>query len=330
MSDKLLPVNENGVAITMACSNSYKAIMGVLLESIVENASKQVNYDVVILEYDIPDNEKTKIRMHYERDNVSVRFVSVKEELNKYELYVRDYLSIMTYARLLIPQIFENFKRVLYLDCDMVCVTDVAELFYTDMQGKSLLAVTDAILNMEAWTNPNSEDTRRYLEDVIGTTKEGSYVNGGAVVFDITAMKQEVPDLFEVAESRNWRWADQDVLNHVYANQILHGEIAWNTIVVANYRQRRHYLERSDLFTFYEKALNEPKIIHYAGEMLPCYRKNVPLEAFFWKYAKNSLYSDEVESGNRKKTSIKRELLDALACVLPYDGKVRGMLKKFF
>lgn len=312
----------------MACSNSYKAIMGVLLESIVENASEQENYDIVILEYDIPDNEKIKIRMHYERDNVSVRFFCVKEVLNRFELYVRDYLSIMTYARLLIPQIFEKFERVLYLDCDMVCVTDVAELFYTDMQGMSLLAMTDAILNMEAWTNPNSEDTKRYLKDVIGVTEEGDYVNGGAMVFDITAMNQEEKDLFEVAESRKWQWADQDVLNHVYANQILHGEIAWNTIVVANYRQRRRYLERSSLFTFYEKALNEPRIIHYAGEMLPCYRKSVPLEKFFWKYAKNSLYSNELKNRKRKKTSIKREILDALAWVLPYDGKVRGMLKR--
>lgn len=322
-----MPVNENGVAITMACSNSYKAIMGVLLESIVENASKQVNYDVVILEYDIPDNEKTKIRMHYERDNVSVRFVSVKEELNKYELYVRDYLSIMTYARLLIPQIFEKFERVLYLDCDMVCVTDVAEFFYTDMQGMSLHAVTDAILNMEAWTNPNSEDTRRYLEDVIGVTEEGRYVNGGAIVFDVTAMKQGGDDLLRVAESRKWKWADQDVLNHVYVNQILYDEIAWNTIVVANYKQRRRYLGRSSLSAFYEKALNEPKIIHYAGEMLPYYRRRVPLEEFFWKYAKNSLYSNELKNRKRKKTSIKREILDALAWALPYDGKVRGILK---
>lgn len=330
MSDKLLPIKENGVVITMACSNSYKAIMGVLLESIVENASRQKHYDIVILEYGIPDKEKINIRKHYERDNVSVRFFSVEEKLNKFELYVRDYLSVMTYARLLIPQIFANFKRVLYLDCDMVCTTDVAELFYRDMQGMSLLAVTDAILNMEAWTNPNSEDTRRYLEDIIGITEEGAYVNGGAIVFDITAMNQEENDLLEVAESCKWRWADQDVLNHVYANRILHGEIAWNTIVVANYRQRRRYLERSNLCTFYEKALNEPKIVHYAGEMLPCYRKRVPLEAFFWKYAKNSLYFDELEKRKRKKTSIKREMLDAVACVLPYDGKVRGMIKKFF
>lgn len=312
----------------MACSDSYKAIMGVLLESIVENASPKENYDIVILEYDIPAEEKSNIQTHYQRDNVSVRFFNVKESLDQFQLYVRDYLSIMTYARLLIPKIFAEFERVLYLDCDMVCTTDVAELYHADMQGMSICAAPDAILNMEAWNNPNSGDTKHYLENVVGICEEGQYVNGGAMVFDIAAVNRDEKNLFAMAEARQWKWADQDVLNHVYANQILRVEMAWNTIVIANFKQRERYLGRSKLFAAYAKALEKPRIIHYAGEMLPCYRNNVPLEQFFWRYAKTSLYADVIEKKQRKRTSIKREMLDALACVIPYDGKVRRILKR--
>ena len=323
----LLPVKENGVVITMACSNSYKTIMGVLLQSIVENASQHEYYDIVILEYDMPVLERSRIKSYYQADNVSIRFLNVKQALDQFDLYVRDYFSIMTYARLLIPQIFAAFQRVLYLDCDMVCVTDVAKLYRGDMQGMSLLAVPDAILNMEAWTNPNSMDTRQYLENVVGVKAEGEYVNGGAIVFDIVAIRREMEDLFTVAECRKWSWVDQDVLNHVYSKRIAHAKIAWNTIVIANFKQRRRYMKRSGLFIEYEKALAEPCIVHYAGEMLPCYRKNVPLEEFFWKYAKGSVYAEELKKKRVKKTSIRRELLDVLAWIFPYDGKARGILK---
>ncbi len=330
MKDKLFPIKDDGVAITMACSDSYKAIMGVLLESIVENANQREDYDIVILEYDIPAEEKEKIRKYYQRDNIFVRFFNVKEALDQFQLYVRDYLSIMTYARLLIPQIFADFHRVLYLDCDIVCAADVGELYHRDMQGMCLYAIPDVILNMEAWNNPNSEDTKRYLEDIVGARKEGQYFNGGVIVFDIDAIKQENNSLFEIAEERQWKWADQDVLNYVYCNRVMYGKIQWNAIVIANFKQRRRYLKRSGLYESYVEALENPRIIHYAGEMLPCYRRKVPLEQFFWKYAKSSLYFDAIIKRKKKKTSMKREILDALAFIVPYDGKVRGMIKRLY
>lgn len=323
----LFPISDKSITITMACSDSYKAIMGVLLESIIENASQKEKYDIIILEYDIPMEEKEKIRYHYQRENISIRFFNVKKSLDEVELFVRDYLSVMTYARLLIPQIFVNFHRILYLDCDTVCLADISELYYKDMQGMCLYAIPDAILNMEAWNNPNSEDTKNYLEKVVGINYEGQYFNGGVAVFDIDSIKQDGDRLLEIAGQQQWKWADQDVLNYVYNSKVKYGEIQWNMIVVANLKQRRRYFERSELFKAYVQASENPKIVHYAGEMIPCYRNKVPLEHFFWKYAEHSLYYKEIKKKKRKKTSIKREILDALACIIPYDGKVRMVLK---
>lgn len=122
----MYPIRQHEVAITMACSDSYKNIMGVLLQSIITNADAQENYDIVILEYGISKSDQSRISRFYQRENISVRFYSVREQIEGKDLYVHGYLSVMTYARLLIPQIFENFERVVYLDCDMVCNSDIA------------------------------------------------------------------------------------------------------------------------------------------------------------------------------------------------------------
>lgn len=53
-----------------------------------------------------------------------------------------DYLSKMTYARILIPQLIPE-DRVLYLDADVIVDRNLDDLFNTDMQGHPVAAVKD-------------------------------------------------------------------------------------------------------------------------------------------------------------------------------------------
>ena len=324
----MYPIRQHEVAITMACSDSYKNIMGVLLQSIITNADAQENYDIVILEYGISKSDQSRISRFYQRENISVRFYSVREQIEGKDLYVHGYLSVMTYARLLIPQIFENFERVVYLDCDMVCNSDIAQLFHADMQDKPLGAVADTVLNMEAWHNPNSEETKQYLKETVGITTEGRYFNGGVILFDIDRLREDGEKLLACARERQWRWADQDVLNHIYKERVFYFDLQWNVIVISNIKQRKRYLSDSKLYPDYERALEEPCIIHYAGEMLPCYRRNVPLGYKFLKYAEGSLYAEQFQRKKFKRSVGKRVLLDQIARVIPYDSKLRKQIKK--
>lgn len=93
MEEKLYPIRQHEVAITMACSDSYKNIMGVLLQSIITNADEQENYDIVILEYGISKSDQSRISRFYQRENISVRFYSVREQIEGKDLYVHGYLS---------------------------------------------------------------------------------------------------------------------------------------------------------------------------------------------------------------------------------------------
>ena len=77
----MYPIRQHEVAITMACSDSYKNIMGVLLQSIITNADAQENYDIVILEYGISKSDQSRISRFYQRENISVRFYSVREQI---------------------------------------------------------------------------------------------------------------------------------------------------------------------------------------------------------------------------------------------------------
>lgn len=73
------------------------------------------------------------------------------------------------------------------------------QLFHADMQDKPLGAVADTVLNMEAWHNPNSEETKQYLKETVGITTEGRYFNGGVILFDIDRLREDGEKLLACA-----------------------------------------------------------------------------------------------------------------------------------
>lgn len=326
MKRELHPLGNEYVSVTMACSDSYKSVLGVLLESIVENSAIERMYDIVVLEYDMSQNTMMEIKKYYERANISIRFFDISGMLEQYELFCSGRLSVITYARLLIPDIFSDFARVIYVDCDTICLSDIAQLYDVDMQEKEIYAMSDIVMNMEAWHNPNSIQTQKYMNNVLKIHDEGTYFNGGVIVFDISNLKYSTDELLTVAEEQNWIWADQDVLNYLYNGEICYGEISWNYIVVMNYKQRRKYLQKSPFFCHYEEAGRHPNIIHFADGLLPCDRKRVPFEMQFWEYAKKSLYYDKLKGNSC--TKFAHEVLDIFSSMIPYDGKLRSVLKR--
>ena len=44
------------------------------------------------------------------------------------------------------------------------------------------------------------------------------------------------------------------------------------------------------IYDNYKKALENPKIIHYAGRFIPCFTPLVDLAQYFWKYARMTPY----------------------------------------
>lgn len=49
--------------------------------------------------------------------------------------------SEFTYTRFLVPYLCNYRERALYLDCDMLCLADIADLYFADLKGLSLRVV---------------------------------------------------------------------------------------------------------------------------------------------------------------------------------------------
>lgn len=101
----------------------------------------------MILSFYIRGFQKTSgrdIRLVEENPVCSIRFVNVAEADRELQSDVGCYYAVETnYRLLLFSKLFQNYRRMLYLDCDIIVTGDVGELFDVDLEGKSAAGVED-------------------------------------------------------------------------------------------------------------------------------------------------------------------------------------------
>ena len=89
-TDKMLHpfFEDNSIAIAMSCSNEYVPYLSTCLQSIVDNASENKNYDIFVFESTITSDNKDILLEQIERDNIKLRFVDPSVVFEKINLHI--------------------------------------------------------------------------------------------------------------------------------------------------------------------------------------------------------------------------------------------------
>lgn len=296
------PGKDKCVSIMLACNDIYMPYTDVLLQSICENTSDDHFYDIVILHRDITEyNQEIAKNIFAKKSNISLRFADVTRNFEKYSnVHVDRHLTLETYYRFLALDVFEGYDRVLYIDCDTVVNTDLAELFFTDMDNEYIAAVRD--YDMIAQCVYSKEWYTEHVLKYINIDDFFNYFQAGVILFNIKALKKEftTEKLFNVALSRNWHFHDQDVLNCLFNGNIKYLEDRWNVFSLLgeneNYGRRAlltKYLAAEFAFS-YKRSRKNPAIIHYAGIPKVWNDTSVDLGYFFWHYARKSPFYEKL------------------------------------
>ena len=117
------------IPIFTASDDNYMPFVAVTLESMIANASKDYNYTFKILHSGVSQENVDKI-MKYNKDNFSIEFVDVRELLKDVmeRLHTCIYYTQTTYYRLFISNLYPQYDKVLYIDCDVVVRGDISKL----------------------------------------------------------------------------------------------------------------------------------------------------------------------------------------------------------
>ena len=268
--------NTNIIPIFFAVDDGYIPFLAVTLKSMLSNASNNYNYDIKVLYTSISDENKTKI-LKLEADNAKIEFVDLNyyiEELQS-KLYTRDYYTKTTYYRLLIPNLYPQYDKVVYLDSDLTILGDVSELYNIDIESNLVGAVPDGSVR-------KIKEFSEYVERVVGMNDYKNYFNAGVLVMNLKEMRNfEFQSKFlYLLENMKFSVAqDQDYLNRICKGRTKILDSGWDVMPLPT----ENPLHEKDI-----------KIIHYNLIYKPWHFDNVLYQEYFWKYAKQTEFHDEI------------------------------------
>lgn len=280
------------VSICFASDDNYAPYLKVAIYSLLCNRNRERSYDIIILHKRISKEHQGEILELVDgKSGVSIRFVNVAEADRELQSDVGCYYAVETnYRLLLFSKLFQNYRRMLYLDCDIIVTGDVGELFDVDLEGKSAAGVEDVGFRWLAYTkraiflDNKPYNVLNYCTDVLGMKDPGSYVNAGVLLFDLEKCRQKVSfrDVVETLHSRNFFYNDQDVLNILLEGNIKQVDCKWNYM-----NNIAFYLEcdRKEFRELYLDLRREDfRIIHYISAKKP-WNGEVPMGEVWQKYA---------------------------------------------
>ena len=282
---------EKNVAVFCSTSVAYALYCGVMLHSLLEHASPEWNYDLVVLESELPEECKAKIaRLAEGRSNVSLRFFNMDPVVGDAELPVyEDYgIPVNAWYRIWAPEVFQRYERVVYLDLDILVQRDVAELALLDIGDAWLAACPDYGVRAAA----SDPKLVAYFRDEVGVQEVSRYVNDGVMLLNIRAMIRHrvgVDRLLAAAQKR-FRWLDQDVFNHVCQGHIHYLDARWNALAS---RFFEHQLSAEDLAELLH-AREHAAILHYVAGTKPWAAPEIDYASLWWAAARRSPYYEEI------------------------------------
>lgn len=150
------------------------------------------------------------------------------------------HVSKACFFRFLIPKLFPDLERALYVDFDTLCLGDISELYNADFDNNYLIACRGHL----------------YSDKQAKQLNLPYYINSGVLLFNIPLMNRE--NYFEQL-LENWRGslgkqepfsADETIINWVFHKKIKLASEKFNYI---NNR------------TYGERAVLNPKIMHFCG-----------------------------------------------------------------
>lgn len=314
----------NRMDIVFCIDDNYIMPCGVTIISLLENhKDNMVTFHTVGLE--LKEESKKKLSSVCSRyRNASILFYDVsKESLDSYELSLQNsrHLSLATYARLFIENMLpHDVDKVLYLDCDLIVVNNLSELWNTDIDGYAIAGVPDFYICS------SRPDTFQRLD----YSSVKGYVNAGVLLINLKYWREKkLINVFLsfIKEKYDYlAFHDQDVINGTLYDSKLFLPIRFNIL-------NSYYMSVNNDINGHEdevyEALADPAIIHYTSPEKPWLRLSMhPLNREFIKYKKLSPWKDEALawpniSLSRKFRYYKRKVLYALGLKKPKYMDVR-------
>lgn len=286
---EILPVySHDAISVVITPHKEFTAPLAVLIQSIIENGDVNKHYDIIILHKEIEETNQKKIEsMAQKLEFLTIRFFNIQNYTKRYRFFtknkkVRPFMHT-TYYRLLIPELLIRYEKVIYIDADIILMRDIAGLWEIDITDFDIGAVKDICSVGEVYNNLC--DTKDYRKKEVLMKEPENYFNAGVLLLNLQNIRNKYSgeEIFKIAEMKNWRSKDQDILNYMFSKSVRLLDLEWNLITAVS-EDSLKYMPEKDVQRW-NNAKENPNLIHFASKYKPWNYLYVPYYLEFWKFA---------------------------------------------
>ena len=286
-------------SICLASNEKYLPYCGVTIQSILCNIEKTDQFHIHILHNGIEEKQFAQI-IAMQTENVSISFIDVRPYLKFDEKLLKtvSYFSEEMYNRILIPTIFKEYDKVLYVDCDLVFNCNPKEIFDIDIGDNLVGAVKDFSLLMAR----KGEEHRQKEVASLGI-KPDEYFNSGVLLMNVAQLNQfNLYEKFtELLTKDTYPFPDQDILNVICYQRVYFLDFSFNF----QRGSQINPLSLQELYKLHDNgkkvllndimiAYQNPKIIHFTGAKKPWHDEKYDLFSLWATYCISSPFGKQI------------------------------------
>ena len=243
------------IHLVFATNRAYCPYLLIALDSAIRHASSPCA--VHVLSDDLADEDKRKIKQLAKHHHGRASFPSLHRDDHS-TLPNLAHFGTEAYLRFYGPKLIPDADRLLYFDCDVVILDDIAKLSQLDLEGCTIAAAP--MLNSPYGPSFGNR---------FGYAFKQPYFNSGVLVIDANRWRDENAEDALLNWLANHRdevyYPDQDALNAVFGDRYKTLPPGWNC-------ESRYFTEKSmphqdrDLIA---DATSHTSLIHYTGGTKP-------------------------------------------------------------
>ncbi len=294
---------QSNICYLFSVNDEYIPYLSVAIMSLISNSSQKNKYDICVLHKNISKQNIKKIE-NFKQKNISIRFIDMSTylaDIDENILTTHWHFTKETYYRFYIANIFQDYEKVIYLDCDILINTDIHELSCIDLEGYPIAAVEEFRYKC---TRKKDLEVKNYTKNILKLKLPENYFNAGVLLIDlhkIKAMnftKKCLDTLKEIKKPRN---VDQCVLNVIFNTSVKLIDARWNVQTHVHLEDLKKYANDIAYDKYCQSLLN-PSIVHYCSHEKPWNTKNIKFATEWWSFAKKSYYFDKIMAENKRNT----------------------------
>ena len=161
------------------------------------------------------------------------------------------------YYKILLPLMFPNLDRIIYLDGDTLIRKDIYEMYNCPFND-------NYILGFPFYTG--------YIMKRYGIKKPEHYINGGCLLFNIKKIRKDNKDIdllsATIKRTKRWGFLEQDSINYIFYPNIGFLPLKFGIYMIGNkntFRQiSEHYIYSKINLTEGYEAVKDPSIVHFS------------------------------------------------------------------